>query len=157
MKSMNAISARRCRGWTMLEALVVLVIAVVLAAFSYPSYSQFVIRSKRVEGQAALLLLMQQQERYFSAHNSYIAFSSGSTDPAEREFKWWSGASAAGSAYEIEAKACDDEAISSCVQLVATPGTAKVDAHYEDRECGKLILTSAGLRLASGQGVRCWR
>jgi type IV pilus assembly protein PilE len=148
---------RRSQGWTMLELLIVLVIAMVLAAFSYPSYSQFVIRSKRVEGQAALQLLMQQQERYFSANNRYIAFSSGSAGEAERQFKWWSGANAARSAYEIEAQACDGESIESCVQLIATPGTARVDSHYEDDECGTLILTSTGLRLVTGQGVRCWR
>jgi type IV pilus assembly protein PilE len=150
-------NTRRSQGWTVLEVLIVLVIGMVLAAFSYPSYSQFVVRSKRVEGQAALQLLMQQQERYFSAHNSYVAFSSASTEPAGREFKWWSGASAASSAYEIEAKACDDDAIAHCVQLIATPGTGLVDAHYKDNECSKLILTSTGLRSATGQGVRCWR
>jgi type IV pilus assembly protein PilE len=148
---------RRSQGWSMLEVLIVLAIGMVLAAFSYPSYSQFVIRSKRVEGQAALLQLMQQQERYFSANNRYIAFSSASSDPTERQFKWWSGESAAGSAYEIEAKACEDESIESCVQLVANPGTARVDAHYKDDECGKLILTSTGLRLATGPGTSCWR
>lgn len=150
-------NTRRSQGWTVLEVLIVLVIGMVLAAFSYPSYSQFVVRSKRVEGQAALQLLMQQQERYFSAHNSYIAFSSASTEPAEREFQWWSGASAASSAYEIEAMACDDDTIENCVQLIATPGTSQVDAHHEDDECGKLILTSSGQRLVTGQGVRCWR
>ncbi|KQW93964.1 pilus assembly protein PilE [Massilia sp. Root418] len=147
---------RHSHGWTMLEVLIVLVIAMVLAALSYPSYSQFVIRSKRVEGQAALQLLMQQQERYFSANNRYIAFSSASAGEAERRFKWWSGASAARSAYEIEAQACDGESIESCVQLIATPGTARVDRHYEDDECGRLILTSTGLRLATGRGARCW-
>ncbi|KQV79655.1 pilus assembly protein PilE [Massilia sp. Root351] len=149
-------STCRSEGWTVLEVLIVLVIGMVLAAFSYPSYSQFVLRSKRVEGQAALQLLMQQQERYFSAHNSYIVFSPASTEPAERQFKWWSGASAAGSAYEIEAKACDDDTIENCVQLIASPGTSQVDANYKDDECGNLILTSTGLRLATGQGVRCW-
>lgn len=149
--------ARRSQGWTLLEVLIVLVIAMVLAAVSYPSYSQFVVRSKRAEGQAALQLLMQQQERYFSANNSYIVFSSASTDPAERQFTWWSGASAASSAYEIEAQPCDGETIASCVQLIATPGTRQVDAHHEDSECEKLILTSTGLRLATGPGVHCWR
>lgn len=141
----------------MVELLVTLVVAAVLGAVSYPSYSQFVIRSKRVEGQAALLLLMQQQERYFSANNSYIVFSSGSTEPAERRFQWWSGPNAVGSAYEIEALACDGESISACVKLVATPGTAQVDSHHKDDECGKLILTSTGLRQATGESTRCWR
>lgn len=150
-------NARRCAGWTMIELLVTLVVGAVLAAVCYPSYSQFVVRSKRVEGQAALMLLMQQQERYFSANNSYIVFSSGSTEPAERQFQWWSGPSAASSAYEVEALTCDGESIATCVKLVATPGTAQVDPHYKDEECGKLIMTSAGLRLATGESNRCWR
>lgn len=150
-------TARQHAGWSMIELLVTLVVAGLLAAACYPSYSQFVILGKRVEGQAALLLLMQQEERYFSANNSYIAFSSGSSEPAERQFQWWSGPSAASSAYEIEAKACDDERIASCVQLVAAPGTGMVDRHYKDEECGKLILTSAGQRLATGTSTRCWR
>ncbi|CAN7471215.1 prepilin-type N-terminal cleavage/methylation domain-containing protein [Pseudoduganella sp. LjRoot289] len=150
-------NTRQGAGWTMIELLVTLVVAVVLAAACYPSYSQFVVRSKRVEGQAALMLLMQQEERYFSANNSYIVFSSGSSEPAELQFRWWSGSSKATSAYEIEAKACDGESIASCVKLVATPGTGQVDSHYKDEECGNLILTSAGLRLASGLSERCWR
>lgn len=150
-------STRQSAGWTMIELLAALVVAAVLAAACYPSYSQFVVRSKRVEGQAALMLLMQQEERHFSANNSYIVFSSGSSDPAERKFQWWSGPSAASSAYEIKASACDDDTIANCVKLVATPGTEQVDRHYKDEECGNLILTSAGQRLATGRSSRCWR
>jgi type IV pilus assembly protein PilE len=144
-------------GWSILEMLLVLLMLAVLAAAAYPSYSQFVVRSKRVEGQTALMTLMQQQERYFSGNNSYIAFSSASIEPAARQFRWWSGSSATRSAYEVEGKACDGERIEDCVELVATPGGGHVDIHYKDDECGKLILRSSGLRLASGPGARCWQ
>jgi type IV pilus assembly protein PilE len=141
----------------MLETLLVLLMLAVLAAAVYPSYSQFVVRSKRVEGQTALMTLMQQQERYFSGNNSYIAFSSASIDPAARQFRWWSGPSVTRSAYEVEGKACDGERIEDCIELVATPGGGHVDLHYKDDECGKLILRSSGVRLATGPGARCWQ
>ena len=51
----------------------------------------------------------------------------------------------------------DGERIEDCVELVATPGGDHVDPHYRDEECGKLILRSTGLRLATGSGTRCWQ
>ena len=104
-----------------------------------------------------LLKLMLQQERYFTQHGSYIAFSSGSTGYEERQFQWWSGSRAPDSGYEIEGKACDDEPIEQCVQLIATAGTAVVDADYRDDECREMKLTSIGERLSIGTLASCWR
>jgi prepilin-type N-terminal cleavage/methylation domain-containing protein len=80
----------RCKAFSMIELLVVLVILAVLAAQAMPSYQQHVIRARRAEGQAALLQLMQQEERFFTQTNTYIAFSAGVTEPEARQFKWWS-------------------------------------------------------------------
>ncbi|MBJ7308822.1 type IV pilin protein [Rugamonas sp. CCM 8940] len=143
-------------GFTLVEMLVVLVILCVLAAQAVPSLHSFVVRTRRTEAQAVMLLLMQQQERFYSQHNRYSAFSSGSTDPEEKQFQWWSGVRAASSAYEIEGKACDGETIEQCVRLIAMPGTGQVDPQYKDEECGQLSLTSSGLRLATGASLRCW-
>jgi len=143
-------------GFSLIELLVVLVIMCVLAAQAMPAWQQHVIRTKRGEAQSALLKLMMQQERYHTQTNSYIAFAAGATDAEARHFQWWSGASAPVSAYEVEGKACDGELISQCVQLIATPGTAQVDGKFRDDDCGKLTLTSTGLRLASGQATGCW-
>lgn len=145
------------RGFTLIELLVVLVVALLLSAAAYPAYTEIAIRARRAEAQAALQLLMQQQERYYSKHGSYIAFSADAADEEARAFQWWSGATVAGSAYEIEGKACAAESIRDCVQLIATPGTARVDAAFHDKACGNLILTSTGLRLATGPGPQCWR
>lgn len=146
----------RIGGFSLVEALVTVVIFGVLAAHAYPSLERYVIRVRRNEGEAALMRLMQQQERYYSQYNSYIAFSSGSTDPEAMLFRWWSGTKASTSAYEVEGKACEGEPISQCVRLVARPGTRMVDVNFHDEECQELTLTSTGLRLASGPGVRCW-
>ncbi|ELX13473.1 type IV pilus assembly protein PilE [Janthinobacterium sp. HH01] len=144
------------RAFSMIELLIVLVILSVLAAQLLPSFRQHVIRSRRAEAQAALLQLMQQEERFYTQTNTYIAFSSATMDPEARQFKWWSSNGAATSAYEIEGKACDGELITECVQLIATPGTALVDASFRDDDCRQLKLTSSGLRLATGPAVRCW-
>ena len=147
----------RARGFTLTELLVTVAICGILGALAYPGLQQHVVRTRRTEAQGALQRLMQQQERYFTLHNRYLAFSPdqpGGTDPAPR---WWSGTSPARSAYEIEARACDAEPIEQCVQLVATPGTRRVDATFRDDQCERLILTSTGERRATGPGLRCWR
>lgn len=146
----------RRSGFSLIELLVALVIAGLLMALAMPAYQQHVVRTRRSETQSALLALMMQQERFHTQHNRYIAFSAGATEPEARNFRWWSGASAPVSAYEIEGKACDNELISQCVQLIARPGTAMVDSRFRDNDCRTLTLTSTGLRLASGPAPGCW-
>lgn len=143
-------------GFSSIELLIVLVIAAILMAAALPAYQRYVVRAKRAEAEAALEQLMQQQERYYTLNNSYIAFSSDAQDPAARAFKWWSGNSALTSAYELAGKACADVAIDECIQLVATPGTDQVDHQFHDEDCQQLTLISTGMRLASGAATRCW-
>lgn len=143
-------------GYTLLELMVVLVIASILMALALPAYQQAVIRARRTEAQVALWQLLQQQERFYTQANSYQVFSASATEPEARQFKWWSGSAAAQSAYEIEGKACDGETIRQCVQLIATPGTSRVDGRFRDAACQQLILTSRGKQLATGAEARCW-
>ena len=144
------------RGFTLIELLVVLIIIAVLMAAAMPAYSRYVTRTRRTEAQSALLKLMMQQERFYTQTNSYVEFSASNRADEAANFQWWSGASPPISAYEIEGKACDGELISQCVQLVATPGTNQVDSKFHDADCGSLILTSTGQRLASGPATGCW-
>lgn len=142
------------RGFTLTDLMIALAIAGLLTAIAIPSYRESVRKSKRAEGRAALMQAMQQEERFYSGHNSYIRFHSSSMDEEERKFKWFSGNSAKSSAYEIKAEPCQDESIESCVQLTAMPGTYNVDLKFRDLECGDLILTSTGVKTASSPD--CW-
>ena len=144
-------------GFTLIELAIVLVIVAVLAAQALPAYQQHVIRTRRSEAQSALVKLMMQQERFHTQHNRYIAFSAAASEPEAHHFQWWSGAVPKTSAYELEGKACDDALIAQCIQIVATPGTELVDSRFRDEGCRVLMLTSTGLRLATGPAAGCWR
>lgn len=146
---------RRRRGFTMIELMAALAIIAILSAIAYPSYRESIRKGKRAEAQAALMQLMQQQERYYSHHNGYIAFSSVSTGEAEKKFKWFSGNSAVGSAYEISGSACPDDSIENCVLLTARPGTSRVDPGYTDPQCGTLTVDSTGAKGADS--AHCWK
>lgn len=146
---------KHCTGVTLIELLIVLVIMGILASVAHASYKEYIIKARRTEGKAALLQLLQQQERYYSLHNSYIVFSSISTDEDEAKFKWYSGERPSSSVYEIVGEACPGDSIRNCVQLTAKPGTAKVKASFSDPYCGNLIATSTGAKEASHED--CWQ
>lgn len=144
------------RGFTLAEVMIVVVIISILAAVAYPSYQESVRKAKRAEGRTALMQLMQQQERFYSQNNKYVAFVWNSSDANAQKFTWYSGSSAKKSAYEIEGKACDGEEIANCVQLIARPGTNNVDSGFKDDKCKNLILTSTGEKSASSGAADCW-
>jgi len=143
----------RQNGFTLVELMVAVVIAGILAAIAYPSYLESVRRTKRAEGKAALMEVLQHQERYYSQHNTYVEFSATSAN--KDAFKWYSGSSAASSAYELAGTACTDETIVNCITLVARPGTSYVDGHFSDPMCGELSMSSNGKR--SPENAECWK
>lgn len=145
------------QGFSLIEIMVVVAIVAILAAIVYPSYQESIRKARRAEGRAALMALMQQQERYYSQNTSYIAFSSASTDANEKRFKWFSGDNAASSSYEINASACPGDMIQNCAMLTAKPGTEKVNSSHTDAACGNLTLTSSGEKHASGSATNCWQ
>ncbi|NHZ64360.1 type IV pilin protein [Massilia genomosp. 1] len=147
---------KRSRGFTLIETMIVMTIIALLAALAYPGYQGFVVKARRTEAQAALLDLMQKQERYYTQHNRYLAFSADQDGPEQARFKWWSGGSAKSSAYELRGKPCAGQAIARCIVIEAIPGTDRVDATFRDGACQTLTLDSAGEHTASGSATGCW-
>ena len=141
-------------GFTLVELMIVMAIVGILGALAYPTYAGYIVRTRRTEGQVALIEAMQRQERYHVQHNTYAGFSAD--EPGTDGFTWWSGANAAASAYELDAYACPGRGIAECVEIRARPGTARVDARFRDPGCGVLTLDSTGRQGAQGTGARCW-
>lgn len=148
-------------GFSLVEVLVVMAVVLILSMLAYPSYTAQITKARRSEGQVALLESMQHQERYYAQHNTYLPFSAAGeerqdTDGGEKGFRWWSGSTASGSAYELSARVCADQPATRCIELHAQPGTDRVDGRFRDPECGTLILASSGAHRATGAGKRCW-
>ncbi|WP_164248157.1 type IV pilin protein, partial [Stenotrophomonas maltophilia] len=61
---------RDSKGFTLVELMAVLAILAILAALVYPSYTQQVVKARRIEAQLALLDIMQRQEQYRALHHS---------------------------------------------------------------------------------------
>lgn len=129
---------KKTGGFTLVEVMIVVVIISILAAFAIPSYQSFVLESKRAEGTAALMRIMDMQERYYTNQfpPTYTTDLDGelgfSSDPVITESGY----------YSISAAACGS-GITTCVQLTAT-------AQAEVAEDGNLTLDSQGNRTRNG-------
>jgi type IV pilus assembly protein PilE len=144
------------KGFTLIEMLIVMAVLVILAALAYPNYRDSIVRTRRVEGETALIDTMQKEELFRARHHRYAAFSREEAPPPDAGIRPWSGQSAAASAYEIDGVACAGESIADCIQLRARPGTDRVDTRFRDPLCGALTLDSHGRQGAEGDELRCW-
>jgi type IV pilus assembly protein PilE len=58
-------------GFTLIELVIAIVIAAILAAIAIPSYSNYVRKARRTEAKTVLLDMASLEERYFSTNNQY--------------------------------------------------------------------------------------
>ncbi len=77
---MNMQSPRHARGMTLIELMVVVVIATILVSIAVPSYMSQVRQSRRVEAKTALLDLAGREERYFSTSVAGANYSATPSD-----------------------------------------------------------------------------
>ncbi|RYG56282.1 MAG: pilus assembly protein PilE [Alphaproteobacteria bacterium] len=117
----------------------------ILAAIAYPAYVSQIEKGRRAECRGGLLQAMQQQERYFTQYNRYVAFTVAAASAPVRTF---SGDAPATSSCFMAAIACSaSKPIESCVEMQAVP--QKPDSKIE-----QLLLTSDGEKACQIGGAR---
>lgn len=142
-------------GFTLIELMIVVAVIAILASVAYPAYTSAIIKGKRAEARTELANLLQQQERYMTQRNTYLAFtnSAGVTTPtsAASTFKVFSGDSLAKAAYLLQASVCDSStAITDCVMVEAVP-------NFTDTDAGTLQMLSSGTKTCTGSKPSvCW-
>ncbi|MEP7243210.1 MAG: type IV pilin protein [Gammaproteobacteria bacterium] len=144
----------RQTGFTLVEILTAVVIAVVLVAVAIPAYTKHVARARRSEAVAALLQLQAEQQKFYLQHNRYTEEIAAPTPtglglPARTA----SGRYVLVVALGTNPSGSGDQSYTATANAVATRDKAV------DTECTTFILTDSGKRGATGTAnVRsCWR
>jgi type IV pilus assembly protein PilE len=71
----------RSKGFTLIELMIVVTIVAILAAISYPSYRNYVIRGQLVDATQALAALRANMERYYQDNRQYASISPAFPNP----------------------------------------------------------------------------
>ena len=66
-----AIHPSRCRGFTLIELMIVVAVIGILAAIAYPSYQDYIRKARRIDAQSVMLDIQLLQEKYRVNHTIY--------------------------------------------------------------------------------------
>lgn len=73
---------RRQSAFTLIELMVTVAIIAILAGVALPSYTQYVLRGKLVEGTSNLMAMRTKMELYFQDNRSYVGACAAGTTAA---------------------------------------------------------------------------
>jgi type IV pilus assembly protein PilE len=137
------------RGFTLVELMVVIVIASILMAIAIPSYKNSIRKSRRTDAKTALLDLAGREERFFSTNGSY------STTASQLGYSAW-GAVFGGGYYTMATPTitAGTATVVATFNLQADPLTGSDQA--KDTACGSFRLNSTGVQSVTGTATDCW-
>jgi type IV pilus assembly protein PilE len=144
-------SSRRAdsRGFTLIELMVVVVIASILVAIAIPSYKSSIRKSRRTDAKTALLDLAGREERFNSTNGSYTNVAAN--------LGYAALPSVVGGGYytiNVAAPVAGTATTVASFSITATPVVGSDQA--KDTACGAFTLTSTGLQSVSGAATDCW-
>jgi type IV pilus assembly protein PilE len=147
---MHADRHKHVAGFSMVELLVVMVVASILMMVAVPSYQQAVIKSRRADGRIALNDVAQRLERCYSQFGAYDALDAdgdpacGIVDGAEIDSKE--------GFYQVTVTLPDADD-GTAYKLSAAP----LGAQLGDTDCENLEINALGARSATGENTdHCW-
>jgi type IV pilus assembly protein PilE len=74
---------RRCRGVTLIELMVVIVVIAILGSIAVPTYRSYMLRAQRADAKAELLRVRTAQEKFFLQNNRYATVDEFDDAPAD--------------------------------------------------------------------------
>lgn len=123
----------KLKGFTLIELMIALVIAGLLAYLAYPSYLAYARKSNRVDGTSTLMAMQLAQEKYRFSNTQYgtLAQVWGGVTTSSKGYYQLAISNVSGSTYTLTAtaqgsQANDNEGSVSCTPLVITVNGASV-------------------------------
>jgi type IV pilus assembly protein PilE len=140
---------KKSSGFTLVELIVAMVIAAILAAVAIPAYSNYVRKARRTEVKTALLDLASLEERSFSVNNSYT------TSATALSYAAWPVTLPSG--YYVVAQPVVVAATTNAAATYTLSATVTGD-QTKDTQCQSFTLNSAGSQAATPDAPgTCWR
>ncbi|MBN9287756.1 MAG: hypothetical protein BGO43_10405 [Gammaproteobacteria bacterium 39-13] len=132
-------SKRYIKGFNLIELIIVVTIIGILAAIAFPAYQEHLIRSRRADGQTALMNMAALMEHYYTENNTYIGANPttlGITNASQQGY------------YTVSVSA----STATTYTLTATPVAGGPQAN--DSTCGALTITNTNAK--GPNPTTCW-
>jgi len=142
------------KGFTLIELMIVVAVVAILAAIGYPSYQEYVIRSRRVEGQSLLNDASARQERWRAQNGEYLT--NGTASDIATKLKLAHLEKSENGYYTLRVTKAADSTDGGYT-LTATRSGVQVN----DLKCGDFMLNATGKKDmvagTPGTAALCWR
>jgi len=153
-------ASRESRGFTLLELMITLAIAAILASIAIPAYNSYILKSHRTEAKSALLDMASMEERFFSTQNGYSQLTTDLGYSGNWPVVVGSGY------YEIQMPAVNPATAPSPGNPAGTPASFTLTAvpvpgnmQTGDTACTQFNVLSNGTKTAAGSptaSTDCW-
>ena len=138
-------------GFTLVELMIVIVIASTLLAIAIPSYIDKVRKSRRVEAKTILLDIAGREERFFNTNNTY------SSTASDLGYGTGTFPMTVGSGYyKVSIAFTNYVAGPPAIAPTYTITATAISDQLKDTQCQTFTLTSAGAQTSTPNTTACW-